>query len=142
MHLTFFVLSAFFVHTEGLTALPKPTPLFQTCLPGSRLDALVESACTAERLGHSVVPHVPATRFRSVEELDGFLQRLCARCQVDRVLVIGGERQGVGGGISVKAEAGTGGDATELSASDPEVEGAISNLPFPDSLALLQSNLL
>jgi methylenetetrahydrofolate reductase (NADPH) len=120
-------------------SFPQATPMFQTCLPGSLLEDLVDQAHLAESLGYTAVPHIPATRFASVDALDTFLGSLCRRCRIDRVLVIGGERESAG--IGFKAQLG-GGGMPEGDENGRTRAGPIRSVGFADTLALLQTNLL
>jgi 5,10-methylenetetrahydrofolate reductase len=118
---------------------PQATPMFQTCLPGTNLSDVADQACLAQSLGYTAVPHVPATRFKSVEELDNFLGTLRQRCQVDRVLVIGGEREG--GGVGVKAQLGNA--TVSIEQTEAHIESpSLKPTAFADTLALLRTNLL
>lgn len=88
----------------SIEALPKDTLKFddlRDLLPeGTRVYVAYTSGSTAEivdaaeRLRHQgmePVPHIPARRFSSHDELKGFLGKLAARAAVRQVLLVGGD---------------------------------------------------
>ena len=74
-------------------ALPTRTETLITSLPRSTFDAVVGTARGLRRGGLVPVPHIAARNFRSEGELDQMLLRLAAEAGVDRVLLIGGDRE-------------------------------------------------
>jgi methylenetetrahydrofolate reductase (NADPH) len=72
--------------------LPKGTEVFIASLPKGHLDAVVDAAARLRRDGLVPVPHLAARNLASGAQLDELLRRLSAEANVDRALVIGGDR--------------------------------------------------
>jgi len=79
--------------TIATQALPTRTETLITSLPRSTFDAVAGTARGLRRGGLVPVPHIAARNFRSEGELDQMLLRLAAEAGVDRVLLIGGDRE-------------------------------------------------
>lgn len=72
--------------------LEKGTEVYLTWIPGEDPYQAVTPAATLRRGGLIPVPHVGARHVQNPAQLDDFLGRLVSEAGVDRVLLIGGDR--------------------------------------------------
>jgi methylenetetrahydrofolate reductase (NADPH) len=79
------------VHAAART-LPHGTEAFIASLPNGHLDEVVEAAVHLRSHGLVPVPHLAARNLAGETQLDGFLRRLSDEAEVERALVIGGDR--------------------------------------------------
>lgn len=66
--------------------------VFIVAIPGESADLLVAAAVQLRRAGLVPVPHIVARNIESRKALDDLLARLVAEAQLDRALVLGGDR--------------------------------------------------
>lgn len=70
--------------------LPEGTRVYVAYTSGSTAE-IVDAAEKLRHQGMEPVPHIPARRFSSHDELKGFLGKLAARAAVKQVLLVGGD---------------------------------------------------
>lgn len=78
---------------EAAGLLPQGTQVSITFLPNDNPAGRVDAAEAVRAVGLVPVPHISARRINSQRELEGFLDALAARAQIDRVFVIAGDPQ-------------------------------------------------
>lgn len=76
---------------EARELFVQGTSVSITFLPGETVEARVEAAATARRLGFEPVSHISARRLKSEEELEIFLEMLVDRAGVTSVFVVAGD---------------------------------------------------
>ena len=84
----------------AIDSLPPLTETLITSLPKSKLESIVATARALYRGGLVPVPHIAARNLGSVDEFEKFLQHLVAEANVDRALIIGGDRDKPAGPFS------------------------------------------
>src|SRR5271166_504261 len=72
--------------------LDRGTEVFLTWIPGPNPMDAVAPAARLRRAGLIPVPHVGARRLESAAQLQQFAARLAGEADVDRILIIGGDR--------------------------------------------------
>ena len=77
---------------SAVERLDPGTEVYLTWIPGEDLFRAVVPAAKLRRAGLFPVPHIGARHLESTEHLDGLLGRFTGEAGVDRVLLIGGER--------------------------------------------------
>jgi methylenetetrahydrofolate reductase (NADPH) len=77
---------------SALERLEPGTEVYFTWIPGEDLSRAVAPAAKLRRAGLFPVPHIGARHLESTEQLDNLLGRFAGEAGVDRVLLIGGER--------------------------------------------------
>lgn len=89
---------------KGLAAikgvLPAGCEVFLANLPGEKGDVLVRAARAVREAGFTPVPHVVARNLSGLSALDEMLAGLAKEAGVDRVLVLGGDRDDPAGELS------------------------------------------
>lgn len=85
-------------------SLPPAAEIFVANLPSDALDVLVEAAADVRRGGFIPVPHIVARNIASPAALDEMLARLAGEAGVDRVLVLGGDRDEPAGSLAAAAD--------------------------------------
>lgn len=73
--------------------LDPGTEVFLTWIPGEDPMQIVPAAAKLKREGLNPVPHVGARHVQSATQLEEFAARLTGEAGVDRVLIIGGDRE-------------------------------------------------
>lgn len=76
---------------EAARDIAAETPIAITFLPHETIDARVEAAVAARRLGFEPMPHLSARRIRSHEELDQMVSRFVAEADVRRMFIVAGD---------------------------------------------------
>jgi methylenetetrahydrofolate reductase (NADPH) len=77
---------------SALERLERGTEVYFTWIPGEDLSRAIAPAAKLRRAGLFPVPHIGARHLESAEQLDDLLGRFAGEAGVDRVLLIGGER--------------------------------------------------
>jgi len=77
---------------SAVERLEPGTEVYLTWIPGEDLFQAVAPAGKLRRAGLFPVPHIGARHLESTQHLDGLLGRFAGEAGVDRVLLIGGER--------------------------------------------------
>jgi methylenetetrahydrofolate reductase (NADPH) len=77
----------------ALDRLHRGTEVFLTWIPGTNPMHMIAPATELRRSGFSVVPHIGARHLESVAQLEQLAARLGGDSGVDRILVIGGDRE-------------------------------------------------
>jgi methylenetetrahydrofolate reductase (NADPH) len=72
--------------------LPPLTEVFVADLPDQAPDLLIEACARYRRAGFRPVPHLVARNIEGVEKLRSLLTRLAGEADVERVLLLGGDR--------------------------------------------------
>ncbi len=72
--------------------LDPGTEVFLTWIPGTNPMDMIEAAAKLRRSGLLPVPHVGARHIESAAQLERFAAHLAGEADVDRVLIIGGDR--------------------------------------------------
>ena len=68
------------------------TEVFLTWIPGTNPMDMVRPAARLRRVGLFPVPHVGARHLESADQLEQFAARLVGEADVDRILIVGGDR--------------------------------------------------
>jgi methylenetetrahydrofolate reductase (NADPH) len=76
----------------ALHGLPRGTRIYISAVPGKAAGEIADAAIRLRAAGFEPVPHVAVRNFQSTSALDEFLARLNGEALVQRVLVIGGDR--------------------------------------------------
>ncbi len=77
---------------EAVGAMPAGSEVFVANLPNESADQLIAACVQLGRNGLKPVPHVVARNIRDRAELDSTLSRLVGEAGVERVLILGGDR--------------------------------------------------
>ena len=77
---------------SAVERLERGTETYLTWIPGEDFSRAVGPAAKLSRAGLCPVPHIGARHLESAEQLDDLLGRFCGEAGVDRVLLVGGER--------------------------------------------------
>lgn len=80
----------------ALVSLPRGTRIYVSAVPGRPAQESIAAATRLRAAGFEPVPHIAVRNFVSAHELDEFLARLNGEAQVQRVLVIAGDRAACG----------------------------------------------
>src|SRR5690606_10695658 len=75
-----------------LAALPPGTEVFVANLPRENPDRLIDAAAAVRTAGFEPVPHVVARNLDGPAALEDLLHRLVTEADVNRVLLLGGDR--------------------------------------------------
>jgi methylenetetrahydrofolate reductase (NADPH) len=76
---------------ETATLLPANSMMSITFLPGESLASRVDAAAKVHALGLRPVPHISARRLTSAGELEGFLDALAGRINLNHVFIVAGD---------------------------------------------------
>lgn len=79
--------------------LPPRSLVYLTAIPGRPLSELVEPAVALKRGGLVPVPHVAARLLPNLSELGVFLERVARDADVQRILLVGGDRADAVGSV-------------------------------------------
>jgi methylenetetrahydrofolate reductase (NADPH) len=77
---------------ESLNRLDPGTEVFLTWIPGADPMEMVAFAANLRRAGVVPVPHIGARHVQSKAQLERLAERLASEAEVDRVLLVGGDR--------------------------------------------------
>jgi methylenetetrahydrofolate reductase (NADPH) len=77
----------------AMDRLPHGTEVFLTWIPNTDPRCMVEPATKLRAAGYLPVPHIGARHLKSSNQLEQLAKRLVGDAGVDRVLVIGGDRE-------------------------------------------------
>jgi methylenetetrahydrofolate reductase (NADPH) len=78
---------------EAPSRLNTGTEVFLTWIPGTNPMDMVAPAAKLRRSGLIPVPHIGARHIESATQLEGLAKRLVFNAGVDRVLIVGGDRE-------------------------------------------------
>jgi methylenetetrahydrofolate reductase (NADPH) len=95
---------------DVLAALvPRGTRVYVSAVPTRPPQEVLDSAIRLRAAGFSPVPHVAARMFATTAALDGFLAELTGRANVERLLIIAGDRDRPAGDLRSSLEVIDGG---------------------------------
>jgi methylenetetrahydrofolate reductase (NADPH) len=95
---------------DVLTAIvPKGTRVYVSAVPTRPMQELLDSAIRLRAAGFSPVPHVAARMFATTSALDEFLAQLSGKANVERLLIIAGDRDRPAGDLHSSLEVIDGG---------------------------------
>jgi len=95
---------------DVLTAIvPKGTRVYVSAVPTRPTQELLDSAIRLRAAGFSPVPHVAARMFATTSALDEFLAQLSGKANVERLLIIAGDRDRPAGDLHSSLEVIDGG---------------------------------
>jgi methylenetetrahydrofolate reductase (NADPH) len=77
---------------EAVSAMPAGAEVFVANLPNESADQLIAACVQLARSGLKPVPHIVARNIRDRAELDNILSRLVREARVERLLILGGDR--------------------------------------------------
>jgi methylenetetrahydrofolate reductase (NADPH) len=72
--------------------VPKGTRVYLSAVPTRPMQEVLDSAIRLRAAGFNPVPHVAARMFATTMAFDGFLEQLTSRANVERLLIIAGDR--------------------------------------------------
>jgi methylenetetrahydrofolate reductase (NADPH) len=78
--------------SAAVERLDRGTQVFLTWIPGMDPMEVIGPAALLREAGLLPVPHIGARHLESATQLEGFVSRLSGEANVDRVLIIGGDR--------------------------------------------------
>jgi len=76
----------------ALAVLKRGTRIYLSAVPGRPAEEAIAAAVRLRAAGYEPVPHLAVRNFASVNALNNFLARLNGEAQVERVLVVAGDR--------------------------------------------------
>src|SRR5258705_5038146 len=89
--------------------VPKGTRVYVSAVPTRPTQAVLDSATGLRAAGFSPVPHVAARTFATTAALDEFLAQLSGKANVERLLIIAGDRDRPAGDLRSSPEVIDGG---------------------------------
>src|ERR1041384_3402055 len=75
------------------TIVPKGTRVYVSAVPTRSAQEVLDSAIRLRAAGFSPVPHVAARMFATTAALDEFLVQLTDKANIERLLVVAGDRE-------------------------------------------------
>ena len=95
---------------DALAAIaPKGTRVYVSAVPARPTQEVLDSAIRLRAAGFSPVPHVAARMFATIAALDEFLAQLSGKANVERLLIIAGDRDRPAGDLRSSLEVIDGG---------------------------------
>jgi hypothetical protein len=91
------------------TIVPKGTRVYVSAVPARPMQEVLNSAIRLRTAGFSPVPHIAARMFATTAALDEFLVQLTSKANVERLLVIAGDRDRPAGDLRSSLEVIDGG---------------------------------
>jgi methylenetetrahydrofolate reductase (NADPH) len=91
------------------TIVPKGTRVYVSAVPARPMQEVLDSAIRLRTAGFSPVPHIAARMFATTAALDDFLVQLTSKANVERLLVIAGDRDRPAGDLRSSLEVIDGG---------------------------------
>jgi methylenetetrahydrofolate reductase (NADPH) len=91
------------------TIVPKGTRVYVSAVPARPMQEVLDSAIRLRTAGFSPVPHIAARVFATTAALDEFLVQLTSKANVERLLVIAGDRNRPAGDLRSSLEVIDGG---------------------------------